>query len=335
MLLKEKGEAKSSVIMEALGGASIATVKRDIRHLVDEGLIESVGRGRGTRYRLTGSYLLLGPIDLDAYYSQEIDERDIVEHFNWALLRDTLPGTLLFSAAESAHMRRLQQEFQQHVSELSPAAYRKELERLSIDLSWKSSQIEGNTYSLLETERLLNERQTAAGKTKEEAVMLLNHKDAIDFIVGNRDFMKPLSVSAVEAIHGLLIKELDVDRNIRIRRVGITGTKYQPLDNEFQIREALEALCGLVNGRSDMFEKALLTLALISYIQPFMDGNKRTARIVSNAVLIGENGCPLSFRTADSEEYKKAMLVFYEQNNISCFKKIFMEQFEFAVKTYF
>ena len=93
--------------------------------------------------------------------------------------------------------------------------------------------------------------------------------------------------------------------------------------------------CELINGKENVFEKALLSLVLLSYIQPFADGNKRTARIVSNAVLIHENYCPLSFRSVDSIDYKKAMLLFYEQNNISSFKKIFIDQFEFAVNTYF
>ena len=79
---------------------------------------------------------------------------------------------------------------------------------MAIDLSWKSSQIEGNTYSLLETERLLKEKETAAGKTKEEATMLLNHKDALDFIIENPDYLYPLSVSKIEDIHSILIKEL-------------------------------------------------------------------------------------------------------------------------------
>jgi Fic family protein len=79
----------------------------------------------------------------------------------------------------------------------------------------------------------------------------------------------------------------------------------------------------------------LLALVLLSYIQPFGDGNKRTARIISNAILIANNYCPISFRTIDSVEYKKAMLIFYEQNNISPIKNIFINQFEFAVETYF
>jgi Fic family protein len=90
-----------------------------------------------------------------------------------------------------------------------------------------------------------------------------------------------------------------------------------------------------VNFKDNIFEKALLILLLISYIQPFVDGNKRTARIVSNAILINYNYCPISFRTVDSLEYKKAMLLFYEQNNISNFKKIFIDQYKFAVNSYF
>lgn len=90
-----------------------------------------------------------------------------------------------------------------------------------------------------------------------------------------------------------------------------------------------------INGKGEVFEKALLVLVLLSYIQPFADGNKRTARIISNGILIAYGYCPISYRSVDSIEYKKAMLVFYEQNNIAPFKQIFIDQFLFAVKTYF
>ena len=166
-------------------------------------------------------------------------------------------------------------------------------------------------------------------------IMLLNHKDALDFVLNVPDYLKEISVHRIEDIHSLLTKDLGVERNIRRRRVGITGTNYRPLDNEFQIREALEDSCKLINGKDNIFEKSLLALVLLSYIQAFSDGNKRTARITSNAILIANGYCPISFRTVDSIDYKKAMLIFYEQNNIAAFKKIFIEQFEFAVKTYF
>jgi Fic family protein len=144
-----------------------------------------------------------------------------------------------------------------------------------------------------------------------------------------------LTLRSIEDIHSLLIKDLGVKCNLRRRRVGISGTNYVPLDNEHQIRQAMDEMCLLINKRDNVFEKALLVLLIISYIQPFADGNKRTARIISNAILMNAGYCPLSFRTVDSLEYKKAMLVFYEQNNLSVFKRIFTEQFAFAVKTYF
>lgn len=319
-------------LMETPSGS---TVKRLLSAAVKEGNIETVGRGPSTKYRLTPQAHVTMPLDLATYFDKDIDERVVLKSFNFDLIREVLPKVEIFTKEELSVLFAAQKEFEKNTEGMTELEYHKEMERLGVDLSWKSSQIEGNTYSLLETERLLKDKQTASGKTKEEAIMLLNHKDALDFVLDVPDYLKELSVHRIEDIHSILTKELGVDRNIRHRRVGITGTNYRPLDNEFQIREALEDTCTLVNGKDNVFEKALLTLVLLSYIQAFVDGNKRTARITSNAILIANGYCPISFRTVDSIDYKKAMLMFYEQNNIAAFKKIFIEQFLFAVKTYF
>jgi Fic family protein len=336
--IKERKLCTSMEIATALTetfNVSIATVKRDISDLISQNLIAKEGRGKGTRYGISPMYQLLRPIDIDIYYEKEIDERDIIDTFNWKLLRSVLGSADLFSAQELNRLNHAQDTYRKNIEELSESGFQKELERLAIDLSWKSSEIEGNTYSLLETERLLTERETASGKTKEEAIMLLNHKEAIDFLIENKNYLNPLTISRIEDIHRILIKDLNVEKNLRTRRVGISGTNYIPPDNAFQIEEAMTAVCEIVNKTDNIFTKALLVLALISYIQPFMDGNKRTARIVGNAILIGNGYCPISFRTVDSLDYKKAMLLFYEQNNLDSLKKIFIEQYEFAVKTYF
>ena len=319
-------------LMETPSGS---TVKRLLSAAVKEGNIETVGRGPSTKYRLTPQAHVTMPLDLATYFDKDVDERVVQESFNFDLIREVLPKVEIFTKEELSVLFAAQKEFEKNTVGMTDLEYHKEMERLGVDLSWKSSQIEGNTYSLLETERLLKDKQTASGKTKEEAIMLLNHKDALDFVLDVPDYLKELSVHRIEDIHSILTKELGVDRNIRHRRVGITGTNYRPLDNEFQIREALEDTCTLVNGKDNVVEKALLTLVLLSYIQAFVDGNKRTARITSNAILIANGYCPISFRTVDSIDYKKAMLMFYEQNNIAAFKKIFIEQFLFAVKTYF
>ena len=314
---------------------SDATLKRAIASLVGNGDIIVTGKARATRYSLSPQAHLLMPLNLDTYFAKDVDERQVQTSFNFQLIRDQLPTVKLFTEDERKHLNELQQMFRKHVDEMTVNEYKKEMERLGIDLSWKSSQIEGNTYSLLETERLLRESKTAEGKTKEEAIMLLNHKEALRFILDNTDYLQVLSLSHIEDIHTLLTKDLSVDKGIRHRRVGITGTNYHPLDNEFEILEAIHDTCELINGKDNVFEKALLTLVLLSYIQAFSDGNKRTARITSNAILIANGYCPLSFRTVDSVDYKKAMLIFYEQNNLFAFKQIFMQQFEFAVSEYF
>lgn len=334
--IKQTGACSSKEVHANVNiSVSYATLKRILSKLKTDNFLGSVGQGKGTKYTISPTFELLEPIDIDKYYEKEIDERDIKEGFNFSIINDILAKNSVFTETELVKLNLLQSEFLNNLSQLSDIEYKKEFERLAIDLSWKSSQIEGNTYSLLETERLLKDKETAAGKTREEATMLLNHKDALDFIIRNPDYLHPLSVAKIEDIHSILTKELLVERNLRKRRVGISGTNYRPLDNEFQISEALRNTCDLINSKNCVFEKALLALVLISYIQPFMDGNKRTARIVSNAILMNEKYCPLSFRTIDSIDYKKAMLLFYEQNNISKFKEIFIDQFEFAVKTYF
>lgn len=326
-----KAEIKAGMSLEM----SDATLKRVLSKAVKDGMVLVIGKGRATKYRLTPQAHVTMDLNLDTYFDKDVDEREVQEGFNFELINDILPNVELFAPEELKILNSAQEQFRQHLSEMNDTEYRKEMERLGIDLSWKSSQIEGNTYSLLETERLLREKETASGKTKDEAIMLLNHKDALDFILDVPDYLQPLKVNRIEDIHSILTKELGVERNIRHRRVGITGTNYRPLDNEFQIREALEDSVRLINSKSVVFDKALLALVLLSYIQAFTDGNKRTARIVSNGILIANGYCPISFRTVDSIDYKKAMLLFYEQNNIAAFKRIFIDQFLFAVKTYF
>jgi prophage maintenance system killer protein len=334
--LKDKPNSSSKEIFDGLNSiVSYATVKRSLSRLLSENRIVQQGNAKNSRYTLSPTFQLFYPINLDEYYSKEINEREIFTSYNFSLIPETLQNVPLFTSPELTLLNNLQSKFSENIAQLSDFEYQKDMERLAIDLSWKSSQIEGNTYSLLETERLLKDKQTAEGKTKDEAIMLLNHKDAIDFVVANPDYFLSLSIAKMEELHSILIKELGVDRNIRTRRVGITGTNYRPLENEFQIREALQQMCDLINKRENIFEKALFALVLLSYLQAFTDGNKRMARITANALLVANKYCPISFRTVDSIDYKKAMLLFYEQNNISAFKQIFVNQFKFAVGNYF
>jgi Fic family protein len=334
--LKDNPEISSGEIYQGLNSViSYSSVKRLLSQLATENAIIIIGNGRATKYKISLNHQILGLVNVSKYFEKEIDERNINKAFNFDLIKTILSDILIFDDLEKQRLNSLQARFTKNITKLSTFEYDKELERLAIDLCWKSSQIEGNTYSLLETEYLIKEQITASGKTKDEATMLLNHKECIDFIVENKDYLQPLSVSRIEDVHSILMKNLGIQRNIRIRKVGISGTNYMPLDNEHQIREALKDMCDLINAKESVFDKAFLSLLLLSYIQPFADGNKRTARIVSNALLMVNNYCPISFRTIDPIEYKKAMLIFYEQNNLYPMKEIFISQFHFAVNTYF
>ena len=312
-----------------------AQMKRILADCVASGTLRTEGKARATRYFITPKAHLLRTVNLDTYYSVPLDKRDVQTSFNFELIRDELPAIEIFTGDERKFLKDREDAFAARIKDYPRELYAKEMERLGIDLSWKSSQIEGNTYTLLETVNLLKDKIEATGKKREEAIMLLNHKSALKAIVDSPAYFMNLSLARMEDVHSVLIEELGVDRNLRHVRVGISGTKYRPLEVESQIREAIEDTCALVNGKEDPYEKALLTLLLIAYIQPFVDGNKRTSRLMSNSLLIARGLCPLSFRTVEADDYRAALLLFYEQNNISAFKKMFLEQVEFANNEYF
>ncbi len=315
--------------------ASPATVKRVLADGVHRGLVSVSGQGRATVYSITPKAHLLRTVNLDDYYAKDVDARQVQTGYNFALIRDEMPRIEIFSDDELAFLSDCERSFRQRMRDYPKELYDKEMERLGIDLSWKSSEIEGNTYTLLETVNLLKDSVEAKGKRREEAVMLLNHKAALKAIVERPDHFRTISLARLEDVHSVLIEGLGVDRSLRHVRVGISGTNYRPLDVESQIREAVEDACALVNGKSNAYEKALLTLLLVAYIQPFVDGNKRTSRLVANAILIAHGVCPVSFRTVSADDYRAALLLFYEQNNLSAFKRIFLDQVAFAVREYF
>ena len=136
---------------------------------------------------------------------------------------------------------------------MSPALHQKELERFVIELSWKSSKIEGNTYTLLDTERLIREGIPAADRSRDETTMILNHKKAFDFALAHKDMYRgDLTHASIEHIHRLLVEDLRIEIGLRRAPVGITGTVYRPLENQFQIREAMER-CFASSKRTDIF----------------------------------------------------------------------------------
>jgi Fic family protein len=332
---KKSFQTKDAFLMVGKGySVERLTIVRDLRKLEKEHIIEKTGEGRLVHYSLSGKYRIAEDIPVEEYFSIRSENRDIIPFFNFEIFQ-TLDAEI-FTASEKKALETLHAQFIKNFSKYtSQTIINKEFERILIEFSWKSSQIEGNTYSLLSTERLIRENIPEAGKTREETQMILNHKDAFNEILQNREEFIILKKQNIDHIHRVLTKDLSISANFRSHPVGITGTNYRPLDTIHQIEEAFEKMILLINSRESFFEKSFLLLLLISYIQAFEDGNKRTARMTSNAVLLAFQSIPMSYRAVDEVEYKKASLLFYEQNNFSYFKKIFLEQYTFAVHNYF
>lgn len=319
-LVEDATSTQIADFVSSVYSASKATLARDLQELATTGQIEMLGTGRFIKYRLISIHPLLKPMNIDSYFIDEPDKRILAKNsFNQDIF-DKLPN--LFSKSEIEDINKL-------FKPLPANPVKRELERLVIELAWKSSKIEGNTYTLLETETLIKQSLESAGHSKEEAIMILNHKQAF----GQK--IKKLKMSDILQLHGIMVSGLSVKTGIRDYQVGISGSVYLPLDNKWQLLEYLEKLITYVNSLEFVLEKALVTTAMIAYLQCFADGNKRTSRMLANALLMGHGWFPLSYRNVDIGEYKKALIIFYETNNLLPFKRIIVDQYKFALNTYF
>lgn len=206
-------------------------------------------------------------------------------------------------------------------TELAAGTYARQIcQRLLIDLSYNSSRLEGNTYSQLDTQKLLEEGITAEGKTHEETVMIMNHKEAILFLVENAQDVE-LNSLTVRNLHNMLAQDLlanpEACGNIRSIEVNIGKSTYRPLANSHQLRELFELMLLKARQIEDPFEQSFFLLVHLSYLQAFEDVNKRTSRLSCNIPFIKKNLCPLSFVDVSREDYTAALLAIYELNDIA------------------
>lgn len=335
-LFLRKGALSSSQVHAEMANfqepTSLVTVKRSLSRMARKGILIMTGSGRSTSYDISVLGRIFAEIDAHTYCSIEPDRRYGLKRYNPDLL--SALSSNIFIEEELKTLNEATAIYEQRTKDLPPAIQKKELERLIIELSWKSSKIEGNTYTLLDTEKLILENKEAPGHDKKEAQMILNHKDAFNFIHENSARFKTVTKKNLEELHAILIKDLSVGAGLRKKPVGITGSLYQPLDNIYQITEAVEALGRAISSQSSPYAKALIGLLGISYIQPFEDGNKRTSRLMANALLFAHQLAPLSYRSVEESEYREAMLVFYELNSVIPFKRIFINQYDFSAQNY-
>ncbi|MEX2340947.1 MAG: Fic family protein [Candidatus Paceibacterota bacterium] len=322
----------SSQIHKSLNSVSLVTIKRRLSELTELELLTQTGAGRSVKYSLSKKGMLLRPIDVDSYLSQDPDTRNENTSFSFSVLKK--PYIDLFTAEELKELEVATSSYRANAKNIDATIQAKELQRFIVEFSWKTSQIEGNTYDLISTERLLRYGEKSKSNTEHEAQMIINQKEALEFILSDLSQWRSPTVTQLEDLHSIVGKNLGISRNLRKGLVGITGTNYRPLDNQFQIKEALDELFQWVQEAQNVYEKSLLCVLGISYIQPFVDGNKRISRLLSNAVLLSNDYAPLSYRSVDDRRYKEATLVFYEQNSVVPFKKLFVDQYTFSANNY-
>jgi hypothetical protein len=211
------------------------------------------------------------------------------------------------------------------------------LNRLLIDLSWNSSRLEGNTYSFLDTKRLIEFGQEAEGRDRLEAQMIINHKEAISFLVGSADEIG-FNRYTVLNLHGILAQNLLRDEaaagRLRYIAVGIEKSTFQPLEVPQLIEECFNQILATASAIEDPFEQALFIMVQLPYLQPFDDVNKRVSRLSANIPFIKRNLSPLSFTDVPRSLYIEAVLGIYELNRVSLMKDVFIWAYRRSAERY-
>lgn len=311
---------------------SKTTLYRDLKKLQSLGLVKSIGQSKSIKY-ISLENPLVKQVSLQSYFETDSTLRHQTKtSFDFEVFEHLVE---IINDREEDELSLTLKNLSVQQTKLDPTIFKRELERFIIEFSWKSSHIEGNTYTLLETEILIKQHKAAVGRSKYETNMVLNHKQALDYILEHSQEFKQLTLVKILTLHNLLTQDLNISQGIRRQPVAITGTNYVPLTNSTSLQVALEKTITVINQVKFPVSKALIAVSMVAYIQPFADGNKRTSRVLANAILIAYDLYPLSYRNTDELEYLKAVLLFYEQNNLYHLKRIFLEQLEFATNNYF
>ena len=272
--------------------------------------------------------------EIRGYVSQPIQRREPIGYRRDFLLSYLSTGPYLNDTTRK-HLHQIGRAHQENVPAGTMA--RQVMGRLLIDLSWASSYLEGNTYSLLETERLISFGQAAEGKDALETQMILNHKQAIEFLVESADEIGFNRYSILN-LHAILSDNLlpnpEACGRLRQIAVGIGGSVYSPLSTPQLLDEYFQIALDTAAAINDPFEQSFFALVHLSYLQPFEDVNKRVARLAANIPLVKHNLCPLSFIDVPKKSYVEGILGVYEQNRIELLRDIFVWGYERSVKRY-
>jgi hypothetical protein len=318
------------------------TLQFRLRNLVQAGRLVTEGEGRALKYRLperpatpatrkeaakAGSVV---PISRDGaaiqrYVGQPVEERKPVGYRRDFL--DSYRPNVRFYLSPEERAGLAATGARPTTAEAAGTYAKQILSRLLIDLSWNSSRLEGNTYSLLDTRRLIEFGEEAQGRDRLEAQMILNHKEAIEFLVNAADDIG-FNRYTILNLHAILANNLLPDPNaagrLRSIAVGIERSTYAPLAVPQQIEEYFDQLLATAAAIEDPYEQALFVMVQMPYLQPFDDVNKRVSRLAANIPFIRRNLTPLSFTDVPRQLYIEATLGVYELKDPTLLKEVFL-----------
>lgn len=342
-------------IEELLSFLSEATPRRTLQYrlsrLVKVGILKHEGAGRNTRYFARGAprnkealetqtISSIIPLSTEAQELKKLISISVQQRQHVSYRREFLDSyepNKTFYLSESIFEKLF--KLGSGVEKGRPAGTyaRKIYQRLLIDLSWNSSRLEGNTYSLLETEKLLATGEEVPGKNRAETQMILNHKEAIEFIV---DMAEEVDINryTILNIHGLLSHDLLLDPKacgrLRTIPVKIGKSVYHPVEVPQLIEEYFQLIIQKASAIKNPFEQSFFLMVHLPYLQPFLDVNKRVSRLAGNIPFIRENLSPLSFVDVSEADYVQGLLAIYEFNRIELFRDVFIWAYERSASLY-
>lgn len=353
--------ASIEMIQSVLGeGVARRTLQRRLNELVKQGRLVAEGRKRGALYRLPaeGSVTVRPEAGVMTAEGRQVSAeiyvpmsaegsrlRDLVRRpltlrtpvgYRREFLLDYRPNETWYLPSETR--TRLRGVGEAPSPERQAGTYARDvLGRLLIDLSWASSKLEGNTYTRLDTQRLIEHGEAATGKDARETQMILNHKRAIEYLVDGADELG-YDIHTFQNLHALLSENLLADPGasgkLRERIVDISGTVFRPLAIPQQIDEYFRAILEKAAAIGDPFEQAFFLMVQIPYLQPFEDVNKRVSRLGANIPLLKHNLCPLSFVEVPERAYVEGTLAVYELNKVELLADVFTWAYERSCQQY-
>lgn len=306
------------------------TTRRLLIELIDQALVKKTGEKRSSRYQAaqwnerSSFFNQQSPASTALEYIHQplYKRKPVIYNDQW--LEDYQPNKTFYLS--STQRQKMLDKGRRGHNDNSAGTYAKKIyHRLLIDLSYNSSRLEGNTYSLLDTERLIFEGIDPPDKLDEEKIMILNHKEAIRHLVDAASKIQ-IDFNEICTLHYLLSDGLIAPKysgKIRDHGVRIGGSTYVPLEDKLELERKLGLICQKAGQIENPFECSLFLLAQISYLQAFIDVNKRTSRLSANIPLIKANLVPLSFNDIEKEDYNSAMISIYELNDMNPLNELY------------